>query len=162
MAQEALAIAWRRLPEFRGESRFSSFVFGIARKLCYRALTRSRARDEVFLEDGLLQLESLELSPVKSLTRQERRAMVTTVSADLDPLEQQVVQLRFYEGLPYDAIERILEIDREQYRSGVRGMLQRCKRHLKPADPAVADRPRPRRLVSRHHSLSGRSHSGPG
>lgn len=128
MAQVATEIAWRRLADFRGESSFESFLFGIATKVCFRGL---RERVEVLLDDPeVLEVASDHRSPLGMITREERKAMVRYVTLGLTELEQQVVYLRFYENLPYEAIERVLEIDLTVRKSGARGLLVACKRHL--------------------------------
>jgi RNA polymerase sigma-70 factor (ECF subfamily) len=127
VAQRALEVAWRKLPEFRQESRFSTWLFGIARRTAFRALRSPR---EVLLEDGVFEPESEELAPIRALTHRERARMVREAAAELAPLDQEVLFLRCFEGLPWDAIERALDLDRADMRSGARGVLQRCRRHL--------------------------------
>lgn len=127
LAHHAIETAWKKLPDFRGEGKFRSFVFGIATKLCYRALRDPSVR---LYDPEVLELAGVDPTPLELLTRDERKRMVRFVMEGLPDLERDVVYLRFYESLSYDAIERVLEIDLEERKSGARGLLVSCKRHL--------------------------------
>ena len=124
LAQETMLTAWCKLPGFRGESRFSTWLHGIARHLCMNAV---RKRSELLTADGLVEVGSPEAGAARLMHRHEREALVQRAAAALDPVEQEVVYLRYVEQLPVDRITAVLELEGS---SGARGVLQRCRRKL--------------------------------
>lgn len=125
VAQDVMLRAFQKLPGFRGESRFSTWVLGIARYECLNA--RRRRRDEIS-DDGLLEPTDPQRSVLSSLRTREREDLFrAAASAALDPVEQEAVALRYVEHLPVDEITRLLDLPDK---SGARGLLQRCKRKL--------------------------------
>ena len=128
IAQEALLLGWQKLPEFRPEARFGTWLHAIARNLCFNAV---RKRSELITEDGLVDPDSPEAGVLRQLQREERKELLLSVSrSSLDPLEQEAVYLRYVEQLPQDRITELLEIEGK---AGARGVLQRCRRKLKRA-----------------------------
>lgn len=127
MAQEALLIAWRKLPEFRGESRLSTWLHGIARLCCANA---ARRKGEVLVEDGLLEPTDPAVQALGLLQREERERLIVEATANLSPLEQEAVYLRYVDGVPQDQITVILGLESA---SGARGLLQTCRRKLERA-----------------------------
>ena len=62
------------------------------------------------------------------MRRSEREALFRRISAaTLEPVEQEVVYLRYVEQLPQDTITTLLDL---KGASGARGLLQRCRRKL--------------------------------
>lgn len=130
LAQEALLVAYRKLPEYEGRSKLSTWVIGIAKNL---ARNEARKRGELLTEDGVLDTGDEAISALRSLSRAEREQAVTEASACLDPVEQEAVYLRYVEGLPRDEIDTLLGDElaaRGFAKSGTRGLLQSCKRKL--------------------------------
>ena len=125
VAQDALLVAWRKIDDFRGESRFRTWLVGIAR---YTALRAIRRRRELLTADGVVEADDPRRSVLADLGRLEREALITEASAILDALEQEAVYLRYVEGAPVDRITAVLALDTE---TGARGLLQRCRRKLK-------------------------------
>ncbi|MEZ4319876.1 MAG: sigma-70 family RNA polymerase sigma factor [Myxococcota bacterium] len=125
LAQDALLKAYRKLPTFRGESKFSTWLVAIARYECLNALRK--AGDQLTV-DGIVEASDAAGSVLASLRRREREILLQQAAAAvLDPEEQQAVWLRYGEGLPLERIEAVLHLEGA---SGVRGVLQRCKRKL--------------------------------
>lgn len=125
LAQESLLKAWQKLPGFRGESRFSTWLVGIAR---YECLNARRKQGEVLVEDGVVDPRDETLSALSGLRLQEREALVRQAAATvLDPTEQACIELRYVELLDLATINGLLGLTEI---SGARGVLQRCKRKL--------------------------------
>jgi RNA polymerase sigma-70 factor (ECF subfamily) len=125
LAQDTMLTAYRKLPEFRGDAQFGTWLYGIAKHLCLNAIRR---RGEVLSEDGVIEVDDATHSALRQLRQQEREALVTAAAqAVLDPLEQEAVYLRYVEGMPQDRITEVLGLDDK---SGARGLLQRCRRKL--------------------------------
>lgn len=125
LAQDTLAIAVEKLPEFRGEASPRTWLFRIARNVCFNAI---RKKGELITDDGVLDPEDVEREVYTSLRQFERDALIRAAAANaLDPIEQEVVVLRYTEQLPYDRITALLQLEG----SGARAVLQRCRRKLR-------------------------------
>jgi RNA polymerase sigma-70 factor (ECF subfamily) len=117
--------AWVKLPEFRGDSSFGTWLYGISRNLCFRAM---RKRGENLLAaDGVVEEADPRASALSTLRRREREDLLRRASLVLQPLEQEAVHLRYVEHLPQDRITEVLGLESA---SGARGLLQRCRRKL--------------------------------
>lgn len=128
LAQKAMQTALERLHEFEGRSSVGTWLCGIARFLCFNHV---RKHEDLLTADGLIEEADPTASVLRALSRREREETVMEVArACLDAREQEAVRLRYVEQLPYDAIDGVLDLDT---RSGARGLLQTCKRKLKPA-----------------------------
>ncbi len=129
LAQDTLLKAYRKLPSFRGEAQFGTWLVAIARYECLNAL---RKHGDQLTEDGIVESTDATASVLASLRRQEReQLLLDAASAVLDPEEQQTVWLRYGEGLPLGRIDALLDPDGSRGSSGTRGVLQRCKRKLR-------------------------------
>ena len=126
LAQDTLLTAYQKLATFRGDARFSTWLLRIAR---FKSLNALRKEGEVLAEDGLIDPEDPSGSALTHLQRRQREDLMREAAAAvLDPLEQEVIYLRYTEHLPVDRITDLLEIDTA---TGARGLLQRCKRKLR-------------------------------
>lgn len=124
LVQEAQLIAYTRLGELREGTRLSTWVFGIARKLC---LNETRKAKETLDDDGIFEAEDPAARPLSQLLREEREALIREAAAAvLEPLEQEAIHLLLVEGLSYEQIDQLLGLEG----SGARGLLQRCRRKL--------------------------------
>lgn len=126
LAQEALAIAWQRLPRFDDRGAFGPWLFGIARNVCRNA---NRKHTDRLTDDGLLDPDSPEVSVLRAMQRHERHQLVTEAAEALAPVEQEAVHLRYVEGLGIAQIDAVLGLAG----SGARAVLQRCRRKLRRA-----------------------------
>ncbi len=124
LSQEALLTGYRKLPEFRGEGRLSTWLYGIAKGLSLNAVRR---RGEVLTEDGVLEAGDTGLGVLSDLRREEREAVLRAAAATLEPLEREAIHLRYVEELPQERITELLGLADA---SGARGLLQRCRRRL--------------------------------
>jgi RNA polymerase sigma-70 factor, ECF subfamily len=125
LAQDVLLIAYQKLDEYEGRSQFSTWLYAIARNVCMRALERRR---DLFAEDELIEPTDPARTVLRHLLAHERERVVTDAMSALSAEEQEVVYLRYVQELPYEEIDRLMELDTS---SGARGLLQRCSRHLK-------------------------------
>ncbi|MCA9488287.1 MAG: sigma-70 family RNA polymerase sigma factor [Myxococcales bacterium] len=125
LAQETLLKAWQKLPAFRGESRFSTWLIGIAR---YECLNARRKASELLVDDGVVDPRDEGVSVLAELRLHERESLLREAStAVLDPTEQACIELRYVELMDLQTIDEVLELTSK---SGARGVLQRCKRKL--------------------------------
>lgn len=108
-AQEAFLAAWRGLPNFRGESRFSTWLYQLVNHATIDLLRREKRRvitgdiDEVDTPDTAP-------SPHQTAERNEQRQAVRRAVLALPPEQRQVVVLRFMEELSYEEIGAALHL----------------------------------------------------
>lgn len=107
-AQEAFLAAWRGLPNFRGESRFSTWLYQLATHAAIDLLRREKRHaagdiDEVDTPDSAP-------SPQQQAERNEQRQAVRDAVLQLPPEQRQVVVLRFMEELSYEEIGAALHL----------------------------------------------------
>lgn len=102
VAQEAFLRAFRRLPSFRGEGRFSAWLFRIVVRLCLDRQRSAHWTAEV----------SEETAPpvIASSDDSDTRLMVSALLDQLSPPMRAALVLREMEGLDYDEIALALGI----------------------------------------------------
>lgn len=129
LAQDVLVNAWRSLDRFEERARFSSWLFALARNRCLSELRRARPRlDPEFDFDALSDGRP---NPEESLlARLDEESALVLVRDELQPLEQEALWLRCYDGLPVEAITEVLGVTEL---SGARAVLQRARRKLRAA-----------------------------
>ncbi|MEM6927408.1 MAG: sigma-70 family RNA polymerase sigma factor, partial [Myxococcota bacterium] len=121
LAQDVMMVATRRLAEFRGDSSLRTWLHGITRFTCLRALEKKR---DLLADDGLIEAADDATGTLTGLERKQRIALVREVAAEvLDDVEQEAVELRYVHGVGQADVGRILG------QSG-RVLLQRCRRKL--------------------------------
>jgi RNA polymerase sigma-70 factor (ECF subfamily) len=111
IAQDAFVKGYLSLRDFRGESRFSTWVCRIAINRC-RDLLR-RARREVLMPDGDPPLsESVDAgeTPAAALERREREEVLRRALARLPLKYREAVVLRHIEGMEFREVGRLLGI----------------------------------------------------
>jgi len=111
VAQDAVLKAWRKLPGFKGESRFRTWI---CRILVHRALDFLRRRRPA--------AESLDLVPASArdphaeVAAQELDGVVRRAIDDLPPVQRATLLLRADQGLSYEEIAYVLGSTRNAVR----------------------------------------------
>lgn len=129
LAQDVLLSAYRALPSFRGDAKFSSWLFAMARNRCVNALRRGN----VFLELEVVEDTLADRGPMPDIEMEEREGeerVLRLIADTLDPIEQRAIWLRCAERLPVEEITLLLNLDSG---SGARGLLQTARRKLRAA-----------------------------
>jgi RNA polymerase sigma-70 factor (ECF subfamily) len=126
--QESFVSAWRRLPEFRENSAFGTWMYRIVTNRCLNVL---RARRPVVTLDAVSEPAAAEhqVSPARAA---EGRAAVEDLSKAMAVLsaEQRVCWvLREVDGLSYEAIADMVGVSQE----AARGRVFRARRQLTEA-----------------------------
>lgn len=126
--QESFVSAWRRLPEFRENSTFGTWMYRIVTNRCLNML---RARRPVVALDAVSEPAAAEhqVSPARAA---EGRAAVEALSKAmvvLSPEQRVCWVLREVDGLPYEAIADMVGISQE----AARGRVFRARRQLTEA-----------------------------
>jgi len=114
LCQEAFLKAYRGLGAFKGEARFSSWLYQIALNLCRDRMRRRRGRT-------LVSLDALEADGQAPLLRQEADAHDLVEARDLQERvkaavlalaeeQREVIVLKEYEGLTFQEIADVLDL----------------------------------------------------
>jgi len=129
LTQEILVKAYRGLPGFQRGSRFTTWLFAIARNHCLDATRRPQLDiDPEFRLESLLDDRP---GPLDDLARRQAETrLLDLVDRTLDPQERRAVWMRSVEGVAVDEITRRLGLDTA---SGARGLLQTARRKLRAA-----------------------------
>lgn len=124
LAQEVFLRAYRNLDSFRGDAKFSTWLFMIARNHCINVAKSTRPAEplEFDLPDSKAPdiLASLEQQQSVELVRQ-------LLTEHLEPLEQRVMVMHYSDGLPLETVNRMLGLTNS---SGARAYIVSAKRKL--------------------------------
>lgn len=107
LTQEIIVRVYRQLDRFDPRAHFAVWLNSVARNYCidhYR--TKVRERQRLLPEDTLLERTagSALLGPDRVLEQREARASLLTALDGLSPKLREVVQLRFFQEMPYEEI----------------------------------------------------------
>lgn len=118
MAQEAFLKAYNSLPGFRGDSKFSVWLYRIVSNVCLDQLRKKSKRPTVSLsmedEDGeetQLDLPDTAQSPEEVLEKKLTREAVRRGLAQLPEDARQILLLREIQGLSYEEIGETLGLE---------------------------------------------------
>ena len=118
MAQEAFLKAYNSLPSFRGDSKFSVWLYRIVSNVCLDFLRKKNKRGAISLsvedddgEDTQLDLPDTSQSPEELLEKKLTREAVRRGLAALPPDARQILLLREIEGLSYEEIGEVLGLE---------------------------------------------------
>ena len=129
-AQEAFLSAWRGLPSFRGDAELSTWIYRLTSNAAIDQLRRTkRQRGEVSLDDGELGLTVRDSAPgpQEAAEGAELRSAVAAGLTRLSPDHRQVLSLREVQGLSYEEIAQVLEVDL----GTVKSRISRARRALR-------------------------------
>ena len=132
LSQEILTKAYQNLKSFQGQSKFSTWLFVIARNHCLNAV-RANARQATELkadvdEEFLAEIPDDRATAYTALERESSAKLVSELlNQGLDETEKVVFTLHYGEDLPLDAITRLLGLEN---RSGAKAFIVSAKRKL--------------------------------
>ena len=132
LAQEVFAKAYQNLPSFHGQSKFSTWLFVIARNHGLNAVrANARQATELKADDGEEILMAIADSSPNAHSVMEQTASAQLVrkllSEALDETEKMVFTLHYGEEVPLDAITRLLRLENQ---SGAKAYIVSAKRKL--------------------------------
>jgi RNA polymerase sigma-70 factor (ECF subfamily) len=115
LAQEAFLRAHQALPRFRGESTFRTWLYRIARNLCWTELRkRGRRGESTMLGDDSLEVRLLPDDSVSDLAEESARAdLATRVREHVGTLPapyREVLTLFYLDEMHYEEIAVILDV----------------------------------------------------
>ena len=126
VAQEAFLSAWKALPNFRGESQFSTWLYQLT---THAAIDLMRREKPQIAAADITEVSAADPapSPQQQAEQSEQREIVRDAILQLAPEQREVVVLRFMEELSYEEIGAVLKLP-----SGtVKSRLNRAKAQLK-------------------------------
>jgi len=127
VAQETFLRAHRALGAFRGEAKLSTWLYGIASRLCLNRLASGERRLRREDPEVLERVASAGADPADELERGETQAALHRAIAELGEERRLVVLLRDVEGLSYEEIAEALGLEL----GTVRSRLHRARMDLK-------------------------------
>lgn len=129
LAQEICAKAYRSLLSFKAQSKFSTWLYAIARNHCLNAVRTRSAAPQMDAEETLADLPDL-ASPSPDAAIEHEQLVKTArhlINHELEETERLVFTLHFAEGLPLDVITRMLSLGNL---SGAKAYLVSARRKL--------------------------------
>lgn len=147
LAQEVFLKAFRYLDSYRGDSKFSTWLYSIARNHCFNQIKARASAPEEIGEPVLAEFVDRSPTPDSLLEREsEARLVRELVEGSLTEVESQVFTLHYGEDLPLDSITRLLKLENP---SGAKAYIVSAKRKLA-------------RAVERWKAREQRAHPGGG
>ena len=127
-AQEAFVAAWRALPNFRGDAKFSTWLYRLTTNAAIDVMRREKHHQTV--GDGeMVDLADDADSPQETVERTEQQEAVQKALDTLSEEYREVLLLRYMEELDYAEIAEVLQLP-----SGtVKSRINRAKAALKAA-----------------------------
>lgn len=130
LAQEVCAKAYRNIAHFKGNSKFSTWLFSIARNHCLNAVRARSNVPETQSEESIIESlpdvgsdnphDTVERTQLTQIARQ-------FINTELDDTEKRVFTLHFAEEVPLDVITRMLKLENA---SGAKAYLVSARRKL--------------------------------
>ena len=107
VAQEAFLSAWKALPNFRGDSRFSTWLYQLT---SHAAIDLMRREKRQIAAEDITEVSAPDPgpSPQQQAERSETRQAVRDAMGQLSPEYRQIVVLRFLQELSYEEIGAVL------------------------------------------------------
>ena len=132
LAQEVFSKAWVHLDHFREDSKFTTWIYMIARNHCFNSVKSQSRR----LEDAVdgQDLDILAHTSEDFASDIDRAQLLNTaremMAKELTPTEVRVMTLHYAEEMPLPVISRLLKMDNP---SGAKAYIVSAKRKLKAA-----------------------------
>jgi RNA polymerase sigma-70 factor, ECF subfamily len=133
LAQEICAKAYQNLSSFKGQSKFSTWLFSIARNHCLNARRARSAEPAMKTDEEIVDsLPDLGLNDPHAAVERIQAAELARqiINESLEETEKVVFTLHFAEELPLDVITRVLKLENA---SGAKAYLVSAKRKLERA-----------------------------
>jgi RNA polymerase sigma-70 factor (ECF subfamily) len=132
-AQEVFLVIHRKLPEFEGRAKVTTWIFRICMRVASDRRRRAHVRREVYDEAGVPECRDGAGGPVEALERMQDLALFEAAMARMDLGQRAVFTLFELEGMTGDDVAEVLGIPlgtvysrlrlgRESFRKAVRSL----------------------------------------
>jgi RNA polymerase sigma-70 factor (ECF subfamily) len=131
LAQEVFLRVHERLASFRGESRFSTWLYTVTRSVVINRGQAARRRQTDPLDDESEASAPVEPAPgadVELEKSQIARELRLAMERDLEPLEAKVLYMHYVDGISLPAVTSLLQLDNK---SGAKAYVVSGGRKLK-------------------------------
>ena len=108
-AQEAFVAAWRALPNFRGDAKFSTWLYRLTTNAAIDVMRREK-RHQTVGDGEMVDLADDADSPQETVERTEQQEAVQKALATLSEEYREVLLLRYMEELDYAEIAEVLQL----------------------------------------------------
>ncbi len=136
LSQEAFLRAFRSLGRFKGEARFSSWLYQIALNLCRDRMRRKKGKSWVswdeLAERGEDPVPSQGPSAVELVEANDRARWIAAAVASLSDDQREVVVLKEYQGLTFQEIADTLGIPTSTVKTRLYRALSELRTRLAP------------------------------
>jgi RNA polymerase sigma-70 factor (ECF subfamily) len=134
LTQETFLRAYRGLPTFKSEARFSSWLYQIALNLCRDRLRQRRGKTLVSIDDldpaSNARLERKGPSALDLMQAHDLARLVSAAMAELPEEQREVIVLKEYQGLTFQEIADSLRVPVSTVKTRLyRGLVQ-MREHL--------------------------------
>jgi RNA polymerase sigma-70 factor, ECF subfamily len=128
---EVMLALWKGLNSFQGQSKVSTWIFGIAHHKAVDALRKvtSQQRGRMPLEDIVENTESNE-NPLDEAQHKRMAALTNQGLMTLSPDHREILHMAFYEELSYSEIAALLDIPVNTVKTRVHYAKQQLKKSL--------------------------------
>ena len=128
MAQDVFIKAFRNLSSYRGESKFSTWLYSIARNHCFNEIKSRANRAETSGEAIFEQLADRSAGPHLQLEQRDAAVLLRSlVHENLTEEETRAMTLHYGEEMPLEAVTRLMNLNNE---SGAKAYIVSAKRKL--------------------------------
>jgi RNA polymerase sigma-70 factor (ECF subfamily) len=128
---EVMLAIWKGLNTFKGQSKVSTWIFGIAHHKAVDALRKvtSQQRGGMPLEDIVETAESPE-NPLEDMQQKRMATLTNQALTTLSPDHREILHMAFYEELSYPEISELLGIPANTVKTRVYYAKQQLKKNL--------------------------------
>jgi RNA polymerase sigma-70 factor, ECF subfamily len=140
-AQEAFLRAYNKLPNFRQDSTFSTWIMRIAMNTAINLVERRmrdlsyyapRIADEPSAADHTVRIADTQAGPEASLLHREATSLRQAAMAELTPMERTAFTLRHMEDVPMAEIAAALNVTSNSAKQAVFRAVSKLRRSLTP------------------------------
>ncbi|MCC6988409.1 MAG: sigma-70 family RNA polymerase sigma factor, partial [Acidobacteria bacterium] len=130
LTQATFVRAWKALGSFRGQARFSTWIYRIAVNVCLNRVSLKTPKTDVV--DFDLVADQREPAPGAAIDAAERQAMVRAAVKSLPPRQRTALILRTYHELSHQEVADIVGTSVGAVKANVFHALANLKKRLEP------------------------------
>lgn len=130
LTQDTFVRAWKALASFRGQARFSTWIYRIAVNVCLNRVSLKTPKTDVV--DFDLVADQREPAPGAAIDAAERQAMVRAAVQSLPPRQRTALILRTYHELSHQEVADIVGTSVGAVKANVFHALANLRKRLEP------------------------------